>query len=60
MTEKEFDDLIKKAGEIAIEEMESEAKEDLEEEPHEFSEEFEERMKKFFEKHKNNSDKSGN
>lgn len=50
MTEKEFDELIKKAGIIAIEEIEAEEREKEEtEKEHKFSKRFEENMKKFFE-----------
>ncbi len=53
MTEEEFDDLIKKAGMIAIEEMETESMKNVENEvPHKFSKKFEKKMKKFFDKYK--------
>lgn len=51
MTEKEFDDLIKKAGMIAIEEIEAEEKNKIEKK-HKFSKRFEKNMKKFFEEYK--------
>lgn len=53
MTEEEFNNLIKTAGMIAVEEMEAENMRKSENDiPHKFSEEFEKKMKDFFSKYK--------